>query len=99
MYIGDIYHSTRSDPDPEAGTRVGSRAMFYEALVGLAVILVLPRLLESKRFRPTAQWGRNASPRVFLSATWAISQALSALLMFSISYVISPSRATSSLWA
>ena len=87
VYIGDIYRSTRSDGDSEAGNRAGSRAMFYEALVGLVVILSLPRLLESKRFGPAALWGGNASPRVFLSATWAVSQALSALVMFCISCV------------
>jgi len=94
VYIGDIYRSTRSDGDSETGTRAGSRAMFYEALVGLVVILSLPRLLESKRFGPTALWGRNASPRVFLSATWAASQALSALLMFCISLSRSVRSAT-----
>lgn len=90
MYIGDIFRSTHPNSDTDAGTRAGSRAMFYEALVGLATITLVPLILETKRWGPRAIWGERSAPRVLLCATWAASQLVSAFVMFSFSSVRKP---------
>ncbi|KAF8317479.1 hypothetical protein DL93DRAFT_2134431 [Clavulina sp. PMI_390] len=84
VYIGDIFRSTNPGGDPDAGTRAGSHALFYEGLVGLATIVTVPPLLQSRRWGIPAIW-KSAEPRVILCATWAASQLISAIVMFGIS--------------
>lgn len=96
VYIGDIFRSTHGDSKTDEGTRAGSRAMLYEAIVGLVVIIIVPAFLEAKTWGIRALWG-NQSPRVFLSVAWAASQLVSAFLMLSISLVVNRCQAVISV--
>lgn len=88
MYIGDIYRSVHPGAETDAATRAGSRAMFYEAIVGLITVFVVPALLESKKWGLRAIWAKHSPPRVLLCATWAASQLVSTFVMFTFSCVL-----------
>ncbi|KJA17812.1 hypothetical protein HYPSUDRAFT_145931 [Hypholoma sublateritium FD-334 SS-4] len=102
LYVGDLYKRTvpaASNPQEEAAldaeaTRLGSRALFYSALVSLLVNFVLPAFVTEAADnmrpglsqQPQSRWERLCHvPRglqIHLSTLWAISHLVFAGCMF-----------------
>jgi len=94
LYIGELYKRSLSDTsaddadvDAEA-TRLGSRALFYSALVSLIANTVAPAFVRHRVFearesvirRGVGRWWAKV-PRVHLATLWAVSHAVFASCM------------------
>lgn len=101
VYIGDLHK--KSSPIPESedaaialdieSTRLGTRAMFYSALVSLAANIIMPAFVVPQRA------GHASSPlqskkktwlervRMHLASLWALSHLIFAICMVATLYV------------
>ncbi|KAF9036322.1 major facilitator superfamily domain-containing protein [Panaeolus papilionaceus] len=109
IYVGDFHK--RNSPLPDSpqeqdildteATRLGSRALFYSALISLFLNLVLPAFVTETagKASPRAsspQWGLVIPPRlkVHLSTMWAIGHLILSACMFATFFVDSVWGAT-----
>lgn len=111
LYIGDLYKRTTplsSNPDVQElhdrdaeATRLGTRALFFSAIVSLFLNLVLPACVVTPARRSHYRdrsvkikwWRRIGLPeplKVDLASLWAISNLVLAMSMFGTLYVQPP---------
>ena len=96
LYIGELHKRNSSPPESDAAalaldakaTRLGSRALFYSALLSLTANIVLPFFVCEARQTPITSISPMARKRTWLeyaqvrlASLWAFSHALFAVCM------------------
>lgn len=93
IYISELYISSTdgaANPNRTAeGTRLGTRAMFYQSLLSLACIAIMPVFVtggSSIAVVGKTEWvldaiGIRHVPKIHLASLWAFSHGLFALCM------------------
>ena len=95
-FIAELYKRSNPHLDPEEafdeGTRLGSRAMFYNSIVTLAATIIMPFFVVEVSSRKQLQARLSAAPKsiwvrcfnkvkVHLASLWAASHLLFAVCM------------------